>query len=296
VPAWGKVHMSAGQRTSALDGGVLGEVHFQRASATFLFVCGALLAAPAGAHQSDSQSDVPGSSRDDPRSTHASADPALFLPGAVAAASGSHRVVGVGWGGFDAATHDPLLGATVEAVLGSRLAIGAGVTYAAATNSQPAAARPTVVVRLQILDQRRHGLDAGVAVGYGQERFAEEQGLFRGSLAGGWRSDHATLLANLTYGQDGEGDDHEGDIRLAGLYRVGRNLHLGLDGRVWKLLDSTDPNLAQHGTPSLEFTAGPVAALTTRSWALLVATGVSGVRRGTLQTGPIVLGSVGAVF
>ncbi len=271
-----------------------------KASASVVFVWGTLLAVPVAAHAPDSPSDVPDDARDDQyddrRSLHASADPVQFLPGAVAAASGAHHAVGFGWGGYDAATHDPLLGANVEAALSARLVIGAGVTYAAATNAQPAAARPSVIARFQVLDQRSHGLDAGVAVGYGQERFVEEQGFFRASLAGGWRSDRATLLANLGYSQDGEGDDHEGDVRLAGLYRVRGNLHLGLDGRMRKLLDSTDPNRAQHGTPSLEFTLGPVAALTTRSWALLVATGVSGVRRETLQTGAIVIGGVGTVF
>jgi hypothetical protein len=51
-----------------------------------------------------------------------------------------------------------------------------------------------------------------------------------------------------------------------------------------------------HGTPSLEFAAGPVAALTAGAWVLMVETGVSGVQRGTMQAGAIVVGGVGATY
>lgn len=258
-----------------------------------------LVATPAAAQLSGSpREDADDLSRNDARTLRASADPARWLPGAVAASSGSQRAGGFGWGGYDAAAHGPLLGATVEAVLGSRLVIGAGVTYSNAANAQPAMARPSVVARLQVLDQGRDGIDAGVSVGYDRSHFVEEEGEIQVSMASGWRSDRTSLLANVGYGQDGEGDDRVADLRLAGLYRARGDFHVGVNGHLRKLLSSTDPNRATLGTPSLELTAGPAAAWMTGAWAFVVETGVSAIRRETTQsqTGAIVIGGVGALF
>ena len=245
--------------------------------------------------ESAASPDVP-DERAPARSAASAQDPGRFLPGALAPATGSALVTGFGWAGYDGATHDPLLGATAEARLGSRVVIGAGVTYAAATSIHPAATRPSVGARLQILDQQRHGLDAGLAFGFHQDRFVEEEGFLEAAVTAGWRSDRATLIGNVGYGQDGEGDDHEGELRVAGMYRVHGGLHLGLDGRFRDLLDSTDPHRVAHGTPSMEFVAGPVAALMIGPAALVLEAGVSGVRRGTLDTGLLTIGSVGAAF
>ena len=191
-----------------------------------------------------------------------------------------------------------MMGANVEAALGYRVVIVAGVTYSPATTTQAGTAQPSVLARVQILDQARHGIDGAVSVGYGRDCYVDEQGLFVASLAAGWRSERTALLANLGYGQDGEGDDHEGDLRLAGLYRVTRHLHVGLDARLRKMLRTTDPKTLGNvmgviGVPELEFTAGPVAALTAGLWGLLVESGVNAVRQGTLRTGAIVVGGGG---
>jgi hypothetical protein len=263
------------------------------AGATVVCLCvGAPLVRRARAEGATATPDV----SEDKGAAREAADPGRFLPGALTPATGSALAAGFSWAGYDGATRDPLFGAAAEARLGSRVVIGAGVTYAAATSLHPGAVRSSVGARLQVLDQQCHGLDAGVGFAFRQDRFVEEEGFLEAALTIGWRSDRATLLGNLGYGQDGEGDDHEGELRLAGLYRVTGSLHVGLDGRVRRLLDSTDPNRAAHGTPSLEIMAGPVAALMIGPVAVVLETGVSGVRRGSMETGLLTIGSLGAAF
>ena len=104
-------------------------------------------------------------------------------------------------------------------------------------------------------------------------------------------------LAEVGHAQGGGGGPHEGGVRLAGSPRVVGNLHVGLDGRVRKMLRSTDAKTAMGGgAPSLEVTTGAVAALMAGSWAFLVEPGVIAIRRESLRTGAIVVGGVGAVF
>jgi len=224
------------------------------------------------------------------------ASPARFLPGAVTPEAGQALMMGVGWAGYDGATQAPLLGAGAEARLGKRLVIGVGATYAPGTPIHPGAVRPSVVARFQVLDQTKHGIDGGIAVAYREDRFVAEDGFFQAAISVGQRSSRATWLANFAFGSDGEGDDREGEVRLAGLRRVAGELHAGLDGRFRTAIASTDVNRSAHGTPSLEYMAGPVAAYTLGPWALTLEAGLSGVRTDSLHNGLATLGGVGAVF
>ena len=233
---------------------------------------------------------------DTDKTVRASADPGRFLPGVVAAEVGAALVSGSGWAGYEGATHAPLLGAFAEARLARWLILGVGVVYAQGNDLQPAAARPSVVARGQILEQRRHGMDASVAFAYREDRYVGEDGFFQAALSVGRRSEAGLLLANLSFGTDGEGDDHVGELRLVGLARLGRHFHLGLDGDLRRSIDSTDPRRSAHGTPSFEYTAGPAATCTIGPLALFVETGITGVRLMRFQNGLLALGGVGAVF
>ena len=141
-----------------------------------VFVLGVLPASPARAQAAAAEDD---DARDGQQSAaveydqfvKASRSPTRFLPGVVAPAAGGARAWALGWGGYDGATKAPLMGATVEARLTSRLVIGAGAVYAPAAFDMPAAVRPSVVVRLQILEQAHHGFDFGVAAAYREDRF-----------------------------------------------------------------------------------------------------------------------------
>jgi hypothetical protein len=226
----------------------------------------------------------------------AAAEPGRFLPGAVVPESGDARASGLGWGGYDGGTHNLVGGAGAEARLGSRVVLGVGATYAPGNDLHGAGVRPSVTLRAQLLDQGRHGVDGGVALSYRADRFVGEEGFFQGTIALGARSAAGTVLANLAYGMDGEGDDREGELRLAGLHRVGANLHVGVDGRVRRSLGSTDPLRIAHGTPSLAYSIGPVVSYGIGPLALTLQAGLSGARIQHLENGALALGGVGGVF
>jgi hypothetical protein len=219
-------------------------------------------------------------------------DVTQFLPGTLPPSSGTSRAVGAGWVGYDSAAHAPLVSATVAARLGARLVLAA----TAVNSSTSTTVRPGVSARVQLLDQRRMGVDAGVSVGYRRDLFSAEGGFFQGVVSVGRRFGETGVIGNLAYGQDGEGDDRDGEARLAALRRVVAGLQLGLDGRASHSLQSTDPNRQVHGTASMTYTAGTIAAYTLGPWALMLETGITGRRTDHLHNGFVTLGGVGAVF
>ena len=226
----------------------------------------------------------------------ASDQPARFLPGVVSADIAMARAAGVGWAGYDSPTRAALAGAFAEARLGSRFAIGAGATWARGNDIEPGAVRPSVVARVQLLDRARAGLDAGLALAYREDRFVGEDGFFQAVATFGLGGPRGAVVANLSYGQDGEGDDHEGELHAAALLRVGPAVHLGLDGRVRKSLDSTDPARLAHGTPSFDLLMGPAATLGVGPVAVVIEGGVSAARVARLETGGFALAAVGAAY
>jgi hypothetical protein len=78
------------------------------------------------------------------------------------------------------------------------------------------------------------------------------------------------LFANLVYGQDLEGDDHEGEVRLAALHSMTRALQLGVESRARFKLGSTDAKRRDQPVesfdaflaPTLSYAVGPVALFT----------------------------------
>ncbi len=217
------------------------------------------------------------------------------LPGALSAEiDPATAAVGTGWAGYNSASAIPVFTSTAEAWIVPRVSLVAGF----GTTTQPG----TVSVRAQggarvfVLDQQRHGVNAGVGFLYRQDRFANEDGMLEGSVLVSRRFGATLAVANFIYAQDGEGDDREGEIRLVGLHDLGSGLHLGLDNRVRTTLGSSDPHRAQHSNPTLEFNAGPLLAYTVDRWSVMAEAGVSGTKVDRLNTGMLVLGGVGAAF
>jgi len=100
-------------------------------------------------------------------------------------------------------------------------------------------------------------------------------------------------VSNLLYGQDGEGDDHAGEARLAALYEARRGLLVGVDSRYRHSLDSTDPNRFVRDRPEYELLAGPTASYTRGSWAVMAEAGLSTVRTTVTESGLVALAGVG---
>ena len=221
--------------------------------------------------------------------------PVNVLPEAVAARVSDDRVTATTWAGYDGAKHAPLLSATVEARIVGPLTIVAGVGYTADLPSTPGL-RPQLGLRAQLLDQKRHGVDGAVAVMYRQDLFTGEEGFFQGAVALERRQGPVRVVGNLLYGQDGEGDDHGGEARLATLFEARRGLLVGLDGRYRRDLWSTDANRFARSRPEYELLTGPTASFTHGSWAVMAETGFSAVRTTTTQTGLVAMAGLGSCF
>src|SRR4051794_40031052 len=112
----------------------------------------------------------------------------------------------------------------------------------------------------------------------------------RGVVAAfGLHGERDVLVGNVSYGQDGEGDDFEGELRAAALRRFRQHLNLGVDGHLRKSLWSTDA----CDNPSLEYRIGPVLAYGVGPVVLSVAAGLGGVRMTRLESGVVALGGAG---
>ena len=218
-----------------------------------------------------------------------------FLPGGLSVEmDAGTSAVGTGWAGYNSASSMPVFNATAEAWIVPRVSLVAG--FGSTPQPGTGSLRAQGGARVLVLDQGRHGVNAGLAFVYRQDRFTNEGGMLEWSamLSRRWGADMA--IANLAYAQDGEGDDHEAEIRLVGVRDLGGGLHVALDNRVRTLLSSSDPHRAQHSNPTLEFNAGPLLAYTVGKFALATEAGVSGQKVDRLRAGVLVLGGMGASF
>jgi hypothetical protein len=220
---------------------------------------------------------------------------AHFLPGVLdAEMDAATTAVGTGWAGYDGATKNPVVQATAEAWVVPRLSFTAG--FGSTTQPGDVRLRAQGGARVMVLDQRRFGVNAAVGFLYRQDRFANEEGMLEWSAMFSRRFGATLALANFIYAQDGEGDDHEGEIRMVGLHDFGARLHVGLDTRVRTSLGSSDPHRAEHSNPTLEFNAGPLLAYSVGRFSVMTEAGISGQKVDRLNTGISVMGGLGAAF
>jgi hypothetical protein len=217
------------------------------------------------------------------------------LPGALSAEMGAAMTaVGTGWAGYNSASSTPVFNATAEAWIVPRFSLMAG--FGSTPQPGKVSERAQVGARVLVLDQRRHGVNAGLGFLYRQDRFANEEGMLEWSAMVSRRWGATLAIANFVYARDGEGDDHEGEMRLVGLHDLSSRLHLGLDNRLRKSLGSSDPHRAEHSNPTLEFNTGPLLAYTLGHWALMTEAGLSGQKVDRLRTGMLVMGGLSASF
>lgn len=218
-----------------------------------------------------------------------------LLPESIAARVGDERVTATTWAGYDGAKRAALFTTTVEARLVGRLVLMAGGGYTAEIPGSPGF-RPQVGLRLQALDESRHGVDGSVAVLYRQDQFTDEGGFLQGALAIERRLGRLVLVGNMLYGQDGEGDDRNGAGRLAAMYAVHPAVLFGLDGRYSHELWSNDPKGAARTRPVSELVFGPTASVALGTWVVMAEAGFSSVRSPGTQNGAIALTGLGSSF
>lgn len=196
----------------------------------------------------------------------ASAESGMMLPGLVApGSSNASQVTAAAWSGYDSARDSLVVLSFADATIWGPIAVRAGISYV--PESAVPSVQPHVGARVQILEQRRAGIDLGVGVFYRMERFTEEEGLAQALVSGAVHFGRTGVFANVIYGQDVEGDDREGELVLAVLHSLSQSLRLGVESRTrFKLGSEDDKRVTQpvetfnvYFAPTVNYALGPVA-------------------------------------
>jgi len=199
------------------------------------------------------------------------AESGQFLPLTAAATVGQTAAVASGYAGYDGA-----LGAVMESHAEVRLWGPIALRGAAELGDTSRRVRPSIGARAQLLSQARHGVDGALSVTYRAEGFTEGEGEIETLVALGRRIGATTLLANLAYGQDPEGNERDGELRASLLRTQGRGVY-GLEARGRSAIGP------QHGSnsavePRADAVGGLVGMLSLRTFALYAEVGPSTVK------------------
>jgi hypothetical protein len=247
----------------------------------------------AGAARAAADDDDATESTTGPAVTRAAASAAAFTPFAQAASLEGRRAVVAGLGGYDSSRKTGSFEAATEVRLWGPIAVHAGAIYTDAGRSL----KPSFGARVQGLREGRHGLDGALGVFYKPEGLTEPEGEIEGVVALGRHVGGSYVVANLLYGQDPEGNERDGEVRLAGLRPVGSRFVLGVDSRLRFDLGSNAMKLAAHHEPTLDGAAGPIATALLGPVALSAQAGPSVLRLQSVTTfGAYVLAGVGTAF
>jgi hypothetical protein len=214
-----------------------------------------------------------------------------LLPATLAPRVGAQGAIAFGFAGYDGARSSPIGGATAEVRIWGPFAIRGGAEY----STDRRAARPTIGGRVQFLRQDRHGIDGSLSIFYRPEGFTEPEGEIETFVSVGRRFERVSVMGNLVYGQDPEGNERDAELRFASLYGVGR-WSLGLDSRV-RFAIGTQKSANAQAEPKFDLLAGPLAAATVGPIALFAQAGPSVLKiTGATSVGVAALGGLGSVF
>ena len=222
-----------------------------------------------------------------------SANGAAFAFLAQSAQVDRQRALAVGFGGYDGARRSGLFESAAEVTRFGPFAVRAGAVYSSSSERL----RPSVGGKVQLLRSARHGVDGTVGVFYRPEGLTEPEREIERLAALGGAIGRTYLTGNLFYGQDPEGRERDGEVRLSALRSVTTRVLLGIDGRCRFDLGSDPATLAAHGEPTFDALVGPSANVLVGPVALLAEAGAS-VRRlgGATAFGPFAIAGVGTVF
>jgi len=249
---------------------------------------GLALASSASAQESDLET----SSAPAP-SAGAVARDGLFLPSTLSPLVGSVPAYVSGFGGYDSARDTMVATVTAEVHVWGPFALRGGAEYSPA-RKEP---RPTIGGRVRLLSQERHGVDGSLSAFYRPEGFTEPEGEIETFVSIGRRVGRVMLAGNLVYGQDPEGNERDGEIRLGSVYALGERVSLGLDSRL-RFAIGLQKGAMAAAEPQLDFLAAPVVTATAGPLAFFVEVGPSVFKAtGTAASvGVTGLGGVGSVF
>ncbi|MFI5308632.1 MAG: hypothetical protein ACHQ53_14830 [Polyangiales bacterium] len=224
--------------------------------------------------------------------TAESAQAGMFLPYTIAPRTDSQRAFALVLSGYDMPRKQAQLEGTADVTLFGPLAARVGVLYGQTSSRL----RPSAGLRLQALSQASHGIDMAVGAFYRPEGFTEAEGEVE-VLASFARSfGHLGLFANLIYGQDPEGAERDGEVRLACAYAWSARFRGGIDTRIRFDLGSAASTRRTSGEAEYDFVVGPTASYVLGDVALIAQAGLSGVGYHQPRFGPVALaGLAGAL-
>jgi hypothetical protein len=190
-----------------------------------------------------------------PNPTAQTAADGSFLPFTQAAAVDHQRAYAVGLAGYDSARRTGTFETAAEVRVWGPLAVRGGAVY---TNGDRVL-RPSFGGRAQLLHEARQGVDGALGVFYRPEGLTEPEGEIESVLSLGAHAGRTYLLGNLLYGQDPEGNERDGELRLAALRPIRSRFVIGFDGRLRFDLGSNPAKLAQRNEATLDALLGPSA-------------------------------------
>ena len=111
----------------------------------------------------------------------------------------------------------------------------------------------------------------------------------------GRRFGRLAVLGNAVYGQDPEGNERDGEVRIGSVYALNRWC-VGVDSRT-RIAIGQQKGAMAASEPKFDFMAGPVASVTVGPLALYAEAGPSVFKNtGTTSVGVEALGGIGTVF
>src|SRR5262249_50562952 len=146
------------------------------------------------------------------------------------------------------------------------------------------------------LSERRHGVDGAIGVFYKPEGLTEGEGEVEAILSLARHFGRVGAYGNLVYGQDPEGSERDGELRLAALYGVNERLYTGLDTRFRFDLGSDLGKRRAKLEADWDLVAGPTASYSLGPLAFIGQAGVSAVQLVSVRAGAVAMGGVGASF
>jgi len=222
----------------------------------------------------------------------AAASDGAFLPETLSARLGSVPVFAFGSGGYDSSRGGPLIDSAVEVEIWGPFAIRAQTTYSNDTDRM----RPSIAGRVQLLRQEKHGIDGALTVFFKTEGFTETEGEIETFASVGRRFEQVSVIGNLVYGQDPEGNERDGEVHAAAFHQSGRVL-VGLDSRV-RFAIGTQHGHAATTEPKFDLMGGPVATIAAGPIAVFAEVGPSAFQLADNPTkvGVAALGGLGAAY
>jgi hypothetical protein len=167
---------------------------------------------------------------------------------------GDARAHALTFGGYDSVRGTGTFEAATEVRVWGPMSLRAGAVY---TNGNRTL-RPSVGGRVQALREGRHGVDLAAGMFYRPEGLSEPEGEVESVVSAGKHLGSFYALGNLLYGQDPEGNERDGEVRLAVLRPTGARFLVGVDGRLRFDLGSNPATLAAHNEPTFDANVGPL--------------------------------------